>query len=377
MIASSDAPSKPEVGSSSSRGWWSLIGWSLFGLLLQVTGSAAAVTINHYQVPHPYPGPAGIAAGPDGNVWFTEAFASKVAKVSPSGVITEFALPTSDSTPYDIVTGPDGNLWCTERLGNKIARITPAGIVTEYPIPTSGSQPKGIVAGSDGHLWFLESGARNAASITPSGVITEFPVPWAETLYQIAAGADGNLWFSTQDEASPGAGSIGRLTPTGAFTRFPLSLFAPGYITAGPDGALWFTGFAALGRMSITGAVTSLPIVPPLADGSFPSDVTAGPDGHLWFNGFTPRPGGISTWVARMTLDGRISQFPTFVASRITTGPDGNVWFTTGDGVCQIVMATVPSDEGEGVATLSPLGMALFVLVVGLFGWTFLSPTLG
>ena len=129
--------------------------------------------------------------------------------------------------------------------------------------------------------------------------------------------------------------------------------------------------------LDISGAVAAFPIVPPFSEGSFPGDVTAGPDGHLWFNGFTPRSGGMSTWVARMTLDGRLTQFPTFVASRITTGPDGNVWFTTGDGVCQIVMATVPIDDGVGVVVLSPLGMALLVLLLGVFGWAFLRPTLG
>ena len=28
--------------------------------------------------------------------------------------ITEFAIPTADSGPYGITAGPDGNLWFTE-----------------------------------------------------------------------------------------------------------------------------------------------------------------------------------------------------------------------------------------------------------------------
>ena len=121
-----------------------------------------------------------------------------------------------------------------------------------------------------------------------------------------------------------------------------------------------------------TGAATAIPFVPPFAGGSTAGDVTAGPGADLWFNGFTLLPGSVSTWVARMTLDGRLTQFPAPVASRITTGPDGNVWFTTGDGVCQIVMATVPGAGRAEVFTLSPVSLTFFLTLLGLAGWTLL-----
>ncbi len=35
-----------------------------------------------------------------------------------------------------IAAGPDGNVWFTEGVGNKIGRITPAGDVTEFPPAT-------------------------------------------------------------------------------------------------------------------------------------------------------------------------------------------------------------------------------------------------
>ncbi len=70
--------------------------------------------------------------------------------------LIEFAVPTSGSTPAGITAGPDGNLWFTELNGNKIGRITPAGAISEFPIPTPGSGPFGITAGPDGNLWFTE-----------------------------------------------------------------------------------------------------------------------------------------------------------------------------------------------------------------------------
>jgi streptogramin lyase len=42
----------------------------------------------------------------------------------------EFAVPTDSSHPFGIAAGPDGNLWFTEYSGNKIGRITTAGVVT-------------------------------------------------------------------------------------------------------------------------------------------------------------------------------------------------------------------------------------------------------
>jgi streptogramin lyase len=41
-----------------------------------------------------------------------------------AGIITEFAIPTHNSSPAGIAAGPDGSLWFTEADGNKIGRIT-------------------------------------------------------------------------------------------------------------------------------------------------------------------------------------------------------------------------------------------------------------
>jgi streptogramin lyase len=53
-------------------------------------------------------------------------------------------------------------------------------------------------------------------------------------------------------------------------------------ITAGPDGALWFTQFAAnkIGRITTAGVVREFPL-PTL--NSHPTGITSGSDGALWF----------------------------------------------------------------------------------------------
>src|SRR5436309_1380140 len=75
--------------------------------------------------------------------------------------------------------------------------------------------------------------------------ITEFTIPTAVSSPSgITAGPDGALWFTEQNGA---VNQIGRLTTTGSFKEFGglsaprPSYLGPGGITAGPDGRLWFT----------------------------------------------------------------------------------------------------------------------------------------
>jgi len=120
--------------------------------------------------------PRGITAGPDGNLWFTQiGTANEIGRITPSGRITNFTIPTANSSPEDITAGPDGNLWFTETNGGKIGRITTSGTITEFSLP-SGSGGYGITVGSDGNLWFADASGK-IGRITTSGKVTEFSIP--------------------------------------------------------------------------------------------------------------------------------------------------------------------------------------------------------
>src|SRR5262249_51228760 len=83
------------------------------------------------------------------------------AQVGPARVpvsFKEYALPVTGSTPTGIASGSDGALWFTEAGANKIGRITTTGVIAEFVIPTAGSNPQGIASGPDGALWFTEFG---------------------------------------------------------------------------------------------------------------------------------------------------------------------------------------------------------------------------
>jgi virginiamycin B lyase len=101
----------------------------------------------------------GIAAGPDGNMWFTESEPAEIGRITTNGAITKYPVPnTGTNTPWAIAAGPDGNLWFTDYGGGvgNIGRITTSGAITEYATPTALSGPWAIAAGPDGNMWFTE-----------------------------------------------------------------------------------------------------------------------------------------------------------------------------------------------------------------------------
>ena len=221
-----------------------------------------------------------ITSGPDGNLWFTETATNKIGRITPIGAfLTEYTLPIASRT-YAITVGPDGNLWFTDFGSNKIGQITTAGVITEFTIPTGGSYPNGITAGPDGNLWFTETATNKIGRITTAGVITEFTIttggsnPW-----EITSGPDGNLWFTDF-----GSNKIGQITTAGVITEFktPTVVSEPYGITAGPDGNLWFTerNGSKIGRITTAGVITEFTIS---TGGSNPMGITTGPDGNLWF----------------------------------------------------------------------------------------------
>jgi len=84
-------------------------------------------------------------------MWFAEGYGNKIGRIAPTGVITEYAVPTPSSLPQGIAAGPDAALWFIEFYGDKIGRITTAGVITEYGLAPS-SSPNGIAQGPDGAM---------------------------------------------------------------------------------------------------------------------------------------------------------------------------------------------------------------------------------
>jgi len=122
--------------------------------------------LSEFNAPTAAAGPHGIAAGPDGALWFTEANGNKIGRVTTAGAFSEFVIPTGFSQPTGITAGPDGALWFTEFNGSKTGRITTAGVLDEFVVLTPSSFPFGVTVGPDGALWFTETGVNKIGRIT-------------------------------------------------------------------------------------------------------------------------------------------------------------------------------------------------------------------
>src|SRR5260370_39590475 len=114
-------------------------GCAMLAVLALVFGawpaSAAGATVTEFPIPSFVREPFGIAAGSDGNLWFTEQTYNNIGRITPAGTLTEFAVPLTNFTGgsfESIAAGPDGNLWFAENAVSKIGRITPGGVVTEF-----------------------------------------------------------------------------------------------------------------------------------------------------------------------------------------------------------------------------------------------------
>jgi len=291
-------------------------------LLLLFQVSAVAAIMQEYEIPTTASHPYAITSGPGGALWFTESAGNKIGRLSTSGAITEYNIPTPGGNPHGIASTSDA-VWFTEWATNKIGRLTLSETFSEFDVPTANSGPWGITLGPDGNMWFTENATNKIGRCNQNGTISDFPIPTVNSQPQlIAAGPDGALWFTEWN-----ANKIGRCTTAGVITEFkiPTANSGPNWITVGVDGALWFTEWNAnkIGRCTTAGVITEFKI--PTAN-SRPSGITAAADGTIWFveaygnkiGRWAPGSGVTNEYAIETDSSG---------SSGITVGPDSRLWF--------------------------------------------------
>ena len=277
--------------------WYVDAGQNLLGRV-SPTGQIA-----QFHMPYQVGGGArAIVGGPGGAVWVVargsdNAQPDWVLRVGSKGEVTKYPTLAAGAGTESIAVGPDGNLWFTEFSANRVARLTTSGTVTEYATQAPNSSPRGIVAGPDGNIWFAETNRNRIAigRITPEGQQTDFPLTQGEsdaTPYDLAAGPDGNVWFTTAN-----GGGLAHISPSGAIVRVALPTGSgPVSVVGGPDGNMWFTDRAknAIGRASMAGAIREFAL--PQRNGSGPHGIALGGDGRIWF-GDSDRIGSVGARV--------------------------------------------------------------------------------
>jgi IPT/TIG domain len=215
--------------------------------------------------------------------------------------------------------------------------------ITEYALNATPI----LAAGPDGNLWFAETGGANSypgitqvGKITPTGSVTRYPIttPSNATAYitDISAGPNNTVWFTEGYYNT--ARRIGKISTDGsglAWYDLADSNSGAAALTTGSDSKIWFleNGGTRIGRIDANGAnLTWFPVALG-GSGTFSAsfDMKLGPDGNVWFSA----PGGR---IGKVTVAGVVSVFTTssntysFSPSGLTSGPNNLMWFTNGSG---------------------------------------------
>jgi virginiamycin B lyase len=265
------------------------------------------------------PAPRKFAVDANHKVWVTDDFAGGISKIAMDQHVTTYPLSI---VPYSIAFGSDQNLWVTTFQGGVVARITPSGAETDFAVAPTNADMYSMTAGPDGALWFTECedfSTGGIGRITTSGSYTLYPTGCEEV---ITSGPDGNLWFGDNGT------SISKMSPQGVV----LGTFAVGDngfndITSGSDGALYVTAETKspfhfeLVRVTTSGAVTHF------GASTFPDGVgavTSGPDGNLWISLFTSPSKHLISFDPNSQTFGPELKSPAI--GFIIVGPDDNLW---------------------------------------------------
>jgi virginiamycin B lyase len=112
---------------------------------------------------------AGLFAGQDGTLWFNDVNDYQnvwVARLTSTGALTMFSL-YSGGGPIWPQLSLKKTIWYIQGGGNLVGRITPTGEITTFHLPTAHSNPGQMVLGPDGNLWFTEADADKIGRIVP------------------------------------------------------------------------------------------------------------------------------------------------------------------------------------------------------------------
>jgi virginiamycin B lyase len=145
--------------------------------------------------------PRGIALGPDGNLWFTgvRGFSygehhytpgfGYIGRITPAGEISTYPTPLPHSGPSGIAAGPEGSLWFE---GSGVTTIGVGGEFGRHFALRSAAVGSGIAFGPEGDAWL--GTFRGVLRLTPAG---------QQTLYRgagekVAVGTEGDVWSLTE-----------------------------------------------------------------------------------------------------------------------------------------------------------------------------------
>jgi len=186
---------------------------ALFGPMIAVVlgpialegAKAATTTINLASTAQP----DAIAFDTAGNAYVAdrEANSHKILKITPGGVISDFA--TVGIMPHALVFDLSGNLYVTNSTDNNVSKISPTGVVTSFS--NTQSYPFGVGIDAQGNIYAANLNSNSISKITASGSFTPSFAPTGANPMGIAVDyASGTVYA-----ANFGASTLTKVTSTG------------------------------------------------------------------------------------------------------------------------------------------------------------------
>ncbi len=135
-----------------------------------------------------------ITAGTDGNLWVADGIGGqRVVRVTPAGVATPF--PTGGG-PQGIAAGPNGQVAYSNPIANpqEVGRIADPGPAQATATPLA--DPTGVAFGADQAYWFAQFGTNDLGRLTPDGAYSTLPIAANTGPRQLTGGPNNTLWVT-------------------------------------------------------------------------------------------------------------------------------------------------------------------------------------
>ena len=254
-----------------------IVSTAIFGMPAHASTAAQSVptnaTISEFATPSPTSSPQGVDVASNGDVWYSETTAGKIAVLHPDRTSSEFPVPNGGQ-PFILKVGEDG-IWFTDSATHAIGHLDPGtGKIDEYAIP-SGAAPFFIQIAPDGSKWFTETAG--VGRLSPRGVVTEWSVTLEhpdDNMEQLSLDPWGNVWFVERNfdgGGAAGTNKVRRLNPsTNVISTYMVPTLGgtPSGVIANANGTVWVSEYYA----------NALALLAPLAAPH--SDDTVVPNAH-------------------------------------------------------------------------------------------------
>ncbi|MBI4789942.1 MAG: lyase [Chloroflexi bacterium] len=141
-------------------------------------------------------GPYGIAATPDGTVYFASLAGSYLGRIEPNGAATVLEPPTARQGARRVWSDSRGRLWISEWNVAQVGMFDPAtGQWREWRLPGERPQPYAIYVDDADQVWLSDFGANALVRFDPAQEKFEsFPLPSSPANVRQILGRPGEVW---------------------------------------------------------------------------------------------------------------------------------------------------------------------------------------